>query len=161
MAGRGVFRSSGRTRGDPFASRLDPVVGARVEPGLGRALGRLRDPLLLGVIPASFALLIVSSAYAPPWPIGFEFRGTLWEPARALLDGDSIYPEPMSRAVVVGNPAVYPPLFIVLAGDVPVQAWARSHADPALWYAAGTTLVVAIGLVIASAVPRPEGVVRQ
>ena len=44
-----------------------------------------------------------------------RLRGTLWEPARAFLDGAPIYPEPTREAVVVGNPTVYPPLFILLS----------------------------------------------
>lgn len=79
------------------------------------ALRRLRDPLLLFVVPVVFAILVAFVGYGASWPIGFDFRGTLWEPARAFLDGAAIYPEPTRDAVVVGNPTVYPPLFILLA----------------------------------------------
>ena len=82
--------------------------------GLSHALRRLRDPLLLVAVPVSFAALVVLG-YSDSWPIGFDFRGTLWEPARALLDGERIYPEPTRDAVVVGNPTVYPPLLILLS----------------------------------------------
>jgi hypothetical protein len=78
-----------------------------------RVLRRLRDPILFGAVPITFALLLVFASYGPIWPTGFDFRGTLWEPARALLDGNPIYPPPTHDAVVVGNPAVYPPLFIL------------------------------------------------
>ncbi|HET9851017.1 MAG TPA: glycosyltransferase family 87 protein [Candidatus Limnocylindrales bacterium] len=64
-------------------------------------------------MPVTFALLLAFAGYANSWPIGFDFRGTLWEPARAVLDGAQIYPEPTREAVVVGNPAVYPPPFIL------------------------------------------------
>ncbi len=77
------------------------------------ALRRLRDPLLLFVLPVVFALLLAFAGYHNSWPIGFDFRGTLWEPARALLDGAAIYPEPIRDNIVVGNPAVYPPPFIL------------------------------------------------
>jgi hypothetical protein len=77
------------------------------------AARRLRDPLLLFVLPVSFALLLAFAGYASSWPIGFDFRGTLWEPARALLDGTAVYPEPTENAVAIGNPAVYPPVFIL------------------------------------------------
>lgn len=77
------------------------------------ALRQLRDPLLLFAVPVTFALLLAFAGYANSWPIGFDFRGTLWEPARALLDGAQIYPTPIRDAVVVGNPAVYPPPFIL------------------------------------------------
>ena len=83
--------------------------------GLIGALRRLRDPLLLFVLPVTFALLLAFAGYAASWPIGFDFRGTLWEPARAVLDGLPIYPEPTRENVVVGNPTVYPPVFILAA----------------------------------------------
>jgi hypothetical protein len=78
------------------------------------ALRQLRDPLLLFAVPVLFAILVAFVGYRASWPIGFDFRGTLWGPARALLDGKSIYPEPTRDAVLVGNPTVYPPLFILL-----------------------------------------------
>ena len=81
----------------------------------GRTLRQFRDPVLLFAVPVSFALLLAFVGYRSSWPVGFDFRGTLWEPARALLDGNAIYPEPTRDAVVVGNPAVYPPLFILVA----------------------------------------------
>jgi hypothetical protein len=87
----------------------------RSGPPLIGALRRLRDPLLLFVFPVTFAILVAFVGYAASWPIGFDFRGTLWEPARALLDGAAIYPEPARNAVLVGNPTVYPPLFILLS----------------------------------------------
>jgi hypothetical protein len=79
------------------------------------ALRRLRDPLLLFVAPITFAVLSITLGYLHSWPIGFDFRGTLWEPARALLDGGSIYPEPTAASVVIGNPSVYPPVFILVS----------------------------------------------
>jgi hypothetical protein len=77
------------------------------------ALRQLRDPLLLLAFPVTFAFLSVVFGYLNSWPIGFDFRGTLWEPARAVLDGAAIYPEPTRDNIVLGNPAVYPPLFII------------------------------------------------
>src|SRR5262245_8052816 len=77
------------------------------------AARQLRDPLLLFALPVSFALLLAFVAYLGAWPIGFDFRGTLWGPARALLDGTPVYPEPTENAVAIGNPAVYPPVFIL------------------------------------------------
>ena len=81
--------------------------------GLIGALRRLRDPLLLFVCPLMFAFLMVFVAYRPSWVVGFDFRGTLWEPARAVLDGAPIYPAATREAVEIGNPTVYPPLFIL------------------------------------------------
>jgi hypothetical protein len=89
------------------------------------ALRRLRDPLLVVVVPITFAVLSIVLGYLNSWPIGFDFRGTLWEPARALLDGIPIYPEPTRDNIVLGNPAVYPPVFILLSvplAVIPVTA---------------------------------------
>jgi hypothetical protein len=69
----------------------------------------------LVVVPITFAVLSIVLGYLNSWPIGFDFRGTLWEPARALLDGIPIYPEPTRDNIVLGNPAVYPPVFILLS----------------------------------------------
>ena len=81
----------------------------------GSAMRQLRDPLLLVVVPITFAVLSIVLGYLNSWPIGFDFRGTLWEPAHALLDGMPIYPEPTRENIVLGNPAVYPPVFILLS----------------------------------------------
>ncbi|HET6616324.1 MAG TPA: glycosyltransferase 87 family protein [Gemmatimonadota bacterium] len=112
--------------------------------GLGHVLRQVRDPLLLGVLPVTFALLLAFVGYANSWPIGFDFRGTLWEPARALLDGGAIYPEPTRTAVVVGNPAVYPPLFIL--ASVPLALLPVTAASW-LWFlllGAGVLLAMSI-----------------
>jgi hypothetical protein len=100
---------------------------------------RLRDPLLLGALPITFGLLTILG-YWSSWPIGFDFRGTLWEPASALLDGLPVYPEPTRDAIVIGNPTVYPPLSILLALPlallpVTVASW--------LWFAVLAACVVA------------------
>jgi len=91
------------------------VMNQAGTPGKGQvsAARQLRDPLLLFAVPVTFALLSIFLGYLNSWPIGFDFRGTLWEPARALLDGAPIYPEPTRDAVVLGNPAVYPPVFFL------------------------------------------------
>lgn len=79
------------------------------------ALRHLRDPLLLFVVPMVWAVLAVALAYVPAWGIGFDFAGTLWKPANALLDGESMYPQPIREAMVIGNPSVYPPPTILLS----------------------------------------------
>ena len=98
------------------------------EGGLLLALLRVRDPLLLLLLPASVALFVFIIDYRLVGQVAFDFRGTLWEPARAILEGGRIYPRPILIEVDVGNPAVYPPLFMFLSiplGLVPVavSAW--------------------------------------
>jgi Glycosyltransferase family 87 len=93
--------------------------------GLRGALRRARDPLLFGVLPLAYAIGALTSAHEIVGVVGFDFRGTLWEPARALLEGSSIYPEPTRAAIELGNPAVYPPFVVMLVaplGLLPVDA---------------------------------------
>jgi hypothetical protein len=113
--------------------------------GLIGALRQLRDPLLLLVVPVTIAILMIALGYLPEWPIGFDFRGTLWEPARALLDGDRIYPEPTRAAVLVGNPAVYPPPFILLA--VPLALLPVATAAWVWFVLLGVAVLAALWLV--------------
>jgi hypothetical protein len=96
------------------------------------AFRQLRDPLVFLAFPVVFGLLIIVWGWLPAWGIGFDFGGTLWEPARSLLDGESIYPEPVREAILVANPSVYPPAAIVAATPLAllpqaVAAW--------LWFA--------------------------
>jgi hypothetical protein len=138
----------------------------RSDEGLIGALRRLRDPLLLLVAPLTFAFLLVFAAYHNLWVVGFDFRGTLWEPARAVLDGGAIYPPPTAGAVATGNPTVYPPLFIlasipltvlpvtlaawvwffVLAGCVLGALWILGVRDWRCHVLAVTSLVVVHGM---------------
>ena len=161
---------SGGTRGHRRARDAD---GRCRQGECGHHPGKLRQdvaavprPVLLFAVPISFGLLLVFVAYGPSWPVGFDFRGTLWEPARALLDGNSIYPAPTRDAVVVGNPAVYPPLFIlvavplalvpvgaaawlwlvILAGGVVVALWVLGVRDWRCYVLAVTSPVVVSGL---------------
>jgi len=55
--------------------------------------------------------------------LGFDFRGTLYEPARAIVHGASPYPDPTVAQVQVGNPALYPPLFMLVVVPLTVFPW--------------------------------------
>ena len=100
-----------------MSASLDHVAhgDANAVSGFVVALRRIRDPLLLGAVPITWAVLAIALGYVPAWGIGFDFIGTLWEPARALLDGESMYPAPVRESIVIGNPAVYPPPAVLLA----------------------------------------------
>ena len=110
--------------------------------GLGRTLRTLRDPLLLFAVPVVFALLLAFVGYGNSWPIGFDFRGTLWEPARALLDGIPIYPEP-TREAIWWEPGGLPAFRLPAGGTARapsggsrvarVGARARCRRRPRLW----------------------------
>jgi Glycosyltransferase family 87 len=47
--------------------------------------------------------------------LGFDFKGTIWEPGRQILAGHSPYPHPVATEMNTGNPSVYPPLALLLA----------------------------------------------
>jgi hypothetical protein len=82
---------------------------------LGDAFRTFRGWTLLLLL----ALVYVGAMFLPLYEsfgqIGFDFKGTIWEPARAVLDGRSMYPEPTRAAMELGNPAVYPPFVPLLA----------------------------------------------
>jgi alpha-1,2-mannosyltransferase len=80
---------------------------------LAVAFQRIRDPVLLLAFPVVFAVLLIVWGWLPAWGIGFDFVGTLWGPAREILDGGAIYPEPTRASILIGNPSVYPPPAIV------------------------------------------------
>jgi hypothetical protein len=46
--------------------------------------------------------------------LGFDFDGTLRHPAIAIRAGETPYPSPVVNEVEVGNPALYPPLLMLL-----------------------------------------------
>src|SRR6187401_2197275 len=106
------------------------------------ALRQLRDPLLLLIFPITFAFLSVVFGYLNSWPIGFDFRGTLWEPARSLLDGAAIYPPPTHDAIVLGNPAVYPPVFII--ASLPLAILPVAAASWLCFFLLGASVVSAM-----------------
>jgi hypothetical protein len=104
------------------------------------AVRRLRDPLLLFAVPVVFAVLTIVWGWLPAWGIGFDFSGTLWEPARAVLHGGSIYPEPVRESILVGNPSVYPPPAIL--ASIPLALLPQAVAAW-LWFALLSASVLA------------------
>jgi hypothetical protein len=107
--------------------------------GLGHAFRRLRDPVLLLLVPLGFAALDLAYGHGSV-DVGFDFRGTLWEPAQALFDGLPMYPEPTRAAVEIGNPAVYPPFAVLLTA--PLALLSASAASWA-WFVALAAAVLA------------------
>ena len=95
---------------------VDPTALSRATPR--EALRRVRDPLLFGILPAAWALITLINAYDLVGMVGFDFRGTLWRPAHALLEGAALYPEPTRAAIELGNPAVYPPFVVMLVSPL-------------------------------------------
>ena len=74
--------------------------------------------------------------------IGFDFRGTMWDPAMAIRDGRTPFPNPLVADVDVGNPALYPPLLPILAIPITALSWSTGLI---LWT---SLLVCALGLTL-------------
>lgn len=112
--------------------------------GLAAAARAARTLLLFVLLPVLVALVRLADLHDRFDMVGFDFRGTLWEPAGRLLDGASPYPQANDVAsLVAGNPSVYPPLPISIAiplaplgFDVAFAVWALAlvaGAVAALW----------------------------
>ncbi|MDX6504828.1 MAG: alpha,2-mannosyltransferase [Gaiellaceae bacterium] len=71
------------------------------------ALRQAGSLLALGVLPAVLVLLIVGGAVGHQF--AFDFHGSIWEAARAVLHGHSPYPPPTVAGVAPGDRFVYPP----------------------------------------------------
>jgi hypothetical protein len=103
-----------------------------------RAVRQILAVLFLGVLPVAFGVLILKTE-ARDGLLGFDFRGTIWEPGRQILAHRSPYPPPMEAALERGNPSVYPPLALWLG--VPFAALPFTVAYW-LWVALLTTGVI-------------------
>jgi hypothetical protein len=55
--------------------------------------------------------------------VAFDFEGTLWDAAIAIRDGVTPYPAASKSEVEVGNPALYPPLLMLLVSPLTVLPW--------------------------------------
>jgi hypothetical protein len=122
--------------GGMTAVESDEAVSAE---GLGHVLRRVHDPVLLLLLPLGFAALDLAYGHGSV-DVGFDFRGTLWEPARALFDGTPMYPEPTRTAVEIGNPAVYPPFAILVTAPF---ALLSASAASWVWFVALAAAVLA------------------
>jgi alpha-1,2-mannosyltransferase len=89
----------------PAERRESPLTS---EAGIERALAHV----LLAVVVIVAALTAVHTGI--DHHLGSDFKGTVWEPARAVLDGRNPYP-PATPAGAHGQPAVYPPTVFVAA----------------------------------------------
>ena len=75
------------------------------------------------------ALALLNTYLVVRWGIdnkvlAFDFRGTVWDGAVAIREGRSPYPAPVFDEVRVGNPALYPPLLMLLATPLTLLPWA-------------------------------------
>jgi hypothetical protein len=78
--------------------------------------------VLLALFAVASAVLVFRAGFRDD-TIGFDLRGTLWEPALAIRDGLSPFPPPTTNAVEVGNPALYPPFLMFLVAPLTFLPW--------------------------------------
>jgi Glycosyltransferase family 87 len=92
------------------------TAGARLA-AFGRRAGNVGALWLFWLAPALIAVLLVRHN-ADVGVFGFDFRGTVLDGGRAVLDGRAPYPSPGALEPVpseIGSPFVYPPLILWLA----------------------------------------------
>ena len=95
------------------------MAGDVTSAGVTAALQRIRPLVVFVLLPSLLALVRVDDLHKRFGTFGFDFTGTLWQPARRLLDGGSPYPSATDAAsLTAGNPSVYPPLPIELASPL-------------------------------------------
>lgn len=102
--------------------------------GLGLA-ARDVSYVLVAVFALVWGLLYVRWGFSSG-VIGFDFDGTLWQPAIEIREGRSPYPPPVFADVDVGNPALYPPLLMLAVTPLTFLPWSLGLA---LW----TTILAA------------------
>jgi hypothetical protein len=106
-----------------------------------RATRNVAFALFCVVLPVILVIAVaVIQSRAGAWY--FDFLGTVWEPSRALVAGQSPFPAATSEGVDVGNPALYPPAVVLVA--LPILALPFPVAA-AVWVA-GLVGAVALSL---------------
>jgi hypothetical protein len=127
-----TFRRDATTTTTPF------FTTAMEMSGFARAARKLWLFLTLGLAPLAFAVLVVHSE-SKLGLLGFDFKGTIWQPGRDILAGQSPYPAPRMSELDSGNPPVYPPLALVLTLPFALLPF---HAAYAAW-----TIALVAGIV--------------
>jgi len=91
----------------------------RNEVGTGSVL---TSALLLYALPVVFSIVVLSGVHGSG-VLGFDFRGTLWDPGEDILVGRTPYPPPEPDALRTGNPAVYPPAVMLVTAPLTLLPW--------------------------------------
>jgi hypothetical protein len=134
--------------------------------GLGRVFRNIWRPAVWILVAGFTAFLILAWNAVVVGVFGFDFEGTIWEPARAVLHGHSPYPPPTRAAVELGNPAVYPPFVAVLTAPIGLLSLSAAKVVWTLSLLAGFFLALRIAgardwrcyVAAAAALPVLEGV---
>ena len=105
-------------------------ASSRGRPRVGWALSTVASSvpyLVVFGVAGLFAFDLAWESVDEGW-LGFDFEGTLWDAAIAVLEGRTPYPAPVIREVEVGNPALYPPLLFLLVTPLTVLPWSLGLA---------------------------------
>ena len=127
------------TRDAAPARALRQRADRGIEPAsLRRAAYRLVGLPLLTVVPALLLIVVVVQQQRSGL-LAFDFRGTIWEPGSAILHGRNPYPAADADALGHGNPAIYPPLAMVVLAPLGALPWPLASA---IWgaFLAGSVL---------------------
>lgn len=110
------------------AATAPPFFASSVEAaGFVRAAAKLWRFTWLGLAPLAFAGLVMY-AESKLGLLGFDFKGTIWQPGRDILVGHSPYPQPLASELSSGNPSVYPPLALVVTLPFALLPFAAAYA---------------------------------
>lgn len=124
-------------------ARPSSLVPSKVT-GRGSALAARDVAYVVAAVFAVAWVYVWVSAAIRDGSIGFDFEGTLWEPGSAILAGENPYPQPTATEVGVGNPALYPPLLMIVVAPFTVLPWSVAVL---LWLAVlGASIAVTLRL---------------
>lgn len=109
-----------------------PLTAHMTQRGIaGSRRFRVADIVLVSLL-AFFAAIVVRDAVrvtqAGEW--GFDFKGSIWQPAHDITAGVNPYPEPTESSLYVGNAPLHPPLAFVFG--LPLTAFDADVAS-AIW----------------------------
>jgi alpha-1,2-mannosyltransferase len=99
--------------------------------------GRKALTLLVALAPLALGVFVLRHE-AQLGVLGFDFKGTIWQPGRDILAGHSPYPPTRLDAIDRGNPSVYPPLVLLLTAPLALLPFSVAYWTWAAVLAAGT-----------------------
>jgi hypothetical protein len=107
--------------------------------GFVRAANKLWRVAWLGFLPVAWCALVMYGE-SRLGLLGFDFKGTIWQPGRDILAGHAPYPAPLASELNTGNPCVYPPLALLLTVPFALLPFGLAYAA---WVAASVVAVFA------------------
>jgi Glycosyltransferase family 87 len=117
-----------------------PFLAASVElGGFVRAANEIWRFAWLGLLPIGWCALVMYGE-SRLGLLGFDFKGTIWQPARDILAGHSPYPAPVVSELNTGNPCVYPPLALLATLPFGLLPFSLAYAS---WMVASVAAVFA------------------